>query len=81
MKYVNHLSPKHDYGMFNNMIKPYAADQYGLRIFQLTIQYYVSLNTYTNLVQKKKIHRKVYNYKNVDWIKLGAFLSVKCSID
>ena len=71
--------------MFNNMIKPYAADQYGLRIFQLTIQYYVSLyiggGGPTNLVQKKEIHRKVYNYKNVDWIKLGALLSVKCSID
>ena len=79
MKYINHLSPKHDYGMFNNRMEPYVADQYGLRIFQLTIQYYVSL--YTNLAQKKDIHRKVYNYKNVDWIKLGALLSVKCSID
>ena len=26
VKYVNHLSPIHDYGMFNNRIKPYAAD-------------------------------------------------------
>ena len=32
---------------------------------------------YTNLVQKKEIHRKVYNYKNVNWIKLGALLTVK----
>ena len=79
MKYVNHLSPKHDYGMFNNRIKPYAADQYGLRIFQLTIQYYVSL--YIQIwYKKKKIHRKVYNYKNVEK-KLGALLGVKCSID
>ena len=30
---------------------------------------------------KKEIQRKVYNYKNVDWIKLGVLLSVKCSID
>ena len=43
VKYVNHLSPKHDYGMFNNSIKPYAADQYGLRIFKLTKQYYAPL--------------------------------------
>ena len=65
--------------MFNSRIEPYAADQYGLGIFQLTIQYYVSL--YIQMVQKKEIHRKVYNYKNVDWIKLEALLSVKCAID
>ena len=65
MKYVNHLSPKNDYGMFNSRIEQYAADQYGLRIFQLTIQDYVSLYI-KNLVQKKEIRRKVYNYKNVD---------------
>ena len=41
-----------DYGMFNNRIEPYAADQYGLRIFQLTIHYYVSL--YIQIWYKKR---------------------------
>ena len=80
MRHVNHLSPKHDYGMFNNRIKPYAADQYGLRTFS-TDHTILCFTVYTNLVQKKEIHRKVYNYKKVDWIKLGALLNVKCFID
>ena len=68
MKYVNHLSPKHDYGMFNNRIKPYAADQHGLRIFQLTIQYYVSLYI-KNLVQKRTFREKFTIIKTL--IELG----------
>ena len=35
---------------------------------------------YKSGTKKKKIHRKVYNYKNVEK-KLGALLGAKCSID
>ena len=52
MKYVNHLSAKHDFVLFYNRIEPYAADHYGLHIFQLSIQYYVSL--YIQIWYKKR---------------------------
>ena len=65
MKYVNHLSAKQDYVLFYNRIEPYAAVQYGLHIFQLTIQYYVSL--YIQIWYKKgKFIEKLTIIKNVD---------------